>query len=598
MDTADSSKTALLRMGREAYQAILERSLSERGDRERPYSALKWWGRRFRSLVRDLLAASVLEDDDPLISGVEDEVVAPRASGKLVYDPFVGGGTIVVEAARLGFDAVGVDIDPAAAEVTREAVNLINGVCAEIYPCLVDALMKTRQRLGYLWRLGEGEVIHIFLARCPPCEAPMWVATRRQRSEVALLLGDRIEWMSYEEARRKYGISPTHPRVRLPLSLPRAAEGYVAYAVEVKVGEDRDVYPVRPGGELAEALRESAEKARKALKKVLRGYGAPIPEDLKEVSRLRRDGLTGLEQVFTWRQLLTLLTFINEAEGLGCGKTARLAAGYVARTASLLAIYYQPYGKVNPGLVIKSYWLPAYPVELNPLSYREGKDFIRSVGRGTLATFIRRYYRACSGGVGVLGKVNVFVGNALRFVLRRRPYIIMTDPPYPGYQSYQELTLLYNYFLAYPRAGELRKVFEVAKNSTFLRKRDYSRFIKAFAAKVREASPEIIAIFLGISRESNADIVAELAYELARGNSVLRIYWFLGESPGKLGRSKTRGVFVIVASSMSAYVGDIDEPLKWALTIIDRLDGDIDVDRERSIIEAVMRRLNKFFYSR
>lgn len=79
--------------------------------------------------------------------------------------------------------------------------------------------------------------------------------------------------------------------MRLPQDLPEAAEGFVAYAVEVFSGGERAVLPVGPEDEVAQSLRASAEEARERLAEVLGDYSTPIPEGLREVSRLGRDGI-------------------------------------------------------------------------------------------------------------------------------------------------------------------------------------------------------------------------------------------------------------------------------------------------------------------
>ncbi len=75
----------------------------------------------------------------------------------------------------------------------------------------------------------------------------------------------------------------------------------------------------------------------------------------------------------------------------------------------------------------------------------------------------------------------------------------------------------------------------------------------------------------------------------------MRLYWFLGEPPGKLGRTTTRGVFEIVAAEegLGDGAGSPTDPLTWALELLPKLDGNIDVGHEKSIIEAVIKKLHE-----
>ena len=95
--------------------------LANLADREgrRPvpiYHAHRWFARRFSSAFRAILIAARLPSDadfwEAFYKGVD-------YSDLTVLDPFVGGGTSVVEAARLGASTIGVDIDPVACAITR-----------------------------------------------------------------------------------------------------------------------------------------------------------------------------------------------------------------------------------------------------------------------------------------------------------------------------------------------------------------------------------------------------------------------------------------------------------------------------------------------
>src|SRR4029077_9564428 len=96
-------------------------------------------------------------------------------NGLTVLDPFVGGGTSVVEAARLGASTIGVDIDPVACAITRFELRAADA------PDLTPALTRLQQRVGgrlarYYRTAGEdGQERHILHAfwvqqvRCHHC---------------------------------------------------------------------------------------------------------------------------------------------------------------------------------------------------------------------------------------------------------------------------------------------------------------------------------------------------------------------------------------------------------------------------------------------
>jgi hypothetical protein len=91
------------------------------------YQMSKWWARRRSSVFRSLLIAAATEapaDPTQAAKRVWDHYYANHQKAghfkKLrVLDPFMGGGTTLVEGARLGFQMTGVDLNPVAWFVTK-----------------------------------------------------------------------------------------------------------------------------------------------------------------------------------------------------------------------------------------------------------------------------------------------------------------------------------------------------------------------------------------------------------------------------------------------------------------------------------------------
>jgi putative DNA methylase len=76
------------------------------------YGTHKWFARRFSSAFRALLIAASIESKADFWAAYQDGI---DWSGRTVLDPFVGGGTSVVEAQRLGANTIGLDVDAVAA---------------------------------------------------------------------------------------------------------------------------------------------------------------------------------------------------------------------------------------------------------------------------------------------------------------------------------------------------------------------------------------------------------------------------------------------------------------------------------------------------
>lgn len=178
------------------------------------YQVSKWWARRRSSVFRSLLlSAATKAPDDPLDASkrVWDAYYANHqkkgAFSKLkVVDPFMGGGTTIIEGSRLGMQMTGVDLNPVAwfvvqselAKVDREEVEaLLADVEREVKPQIMpfyaldcprghkgtwtrvstgeimgedfDPLaLSTEQRADY--RYDGPEVLHVFWAKHGPCQ--------------------------------------------------------------------------------------------------------------------------------------------------------------------------------------------------------------------------------------------------------------------------------------------------------------------------------------------------------------------------------------------------------------------------------------------
>src|SRR5438034_3658817 len=84
------------------------------------YHVHKWWAKRLGSVFRAILIGSALPDSTSLAEAFYRK---HDFSGQTVFDPFMGSGTTIGEAHKLGFTAVGRDINPVACEAVRVALG-------------------------------------------------------------------------------------------------------------------------------------------------------------------------------------------------------------------------------------------------------------------------------------------------------------------------------------------------------------------------------------------------------------------------------------------------------------------------------------------
>src|SRR5215813_11123873 len=75
------------------------------------YHVHKWWAKRLGSVFRGILLGCLLPED----WGLDEEFYRIRPPAEtVVFDPFMGSGTTVGEAHKLGLVALGRDINPVA----------------------------------------------------------------------------------------------------------------------------------------------------------------------------------------------------------------------------------------------------------------------------------------------------------------------------------------------------------------------------------------------------------------------------------------------------------------------------------------------------
>src|SRR5688500_1723711 len=109
------------------------------------YQMHKWFARRascvFRAILLGALKPSVQSDGTPtdlMAEFYKNHADDPDTQGKVVLDPFMGGGTTVVEALRLGCKPIGIDLNPIAWFIVKTEIESVD----------IDALKAAFERLA------------------------------------------------------------------------------------------------------------------------------------------------------------------------------------------------------------------------------------------------------------------------------------------------------------------------------------------------------------------------------------------------------------------------------------------------------------------
>ena len=147
---------------------------SYRKEVNRPiYHVHKWWAQRLGSVFRAILISAAA----PKGSNIKEMFYQPvRLTGMTVFDPFMGSGTTVGEALKLGCRVIGKDINPVSYFIVKNALNnyskdqvlstfteIENDVSENLkhYYKTRDAYNKLHDVLYYFW---------VKIVSCPKCQ--------------------------------------------------------------------------------------------------------------------------------------------------------------------------------------------------------------------------------------------------------------------------------------------------------------------------------------------------------------------------------------------------------------------------------------------
>ncbi len=147
---------------------------SYRKELNRPiYYLQKWWARRLGSIFRSLIIASVKDKSNNILNSFYTK---NDFKGITVYDPFMGSGTTVGEAYKLGCTAIGKDINPVVYQGVKVSLGKLDFQKVEdFYKKLKNNAGNKIQKL-YKGKDSEGrecDVLYYFwvkVVNCPSCK--------------------------------------------------------------------------------------------------------------------------------------------------------------------------------------------------------------------------------------------------------------------------------------------------------------------------------------------------------------------------------------------------------------------------------------------
>ncbi len=130
------------------------------------YQMHKWFARRASCVFRAILLASMKPAGTDIMSEFyKDHTNDPDTNGVKVLDPFMGGGTTVVEALRLGCDVTGIDLNPVAWFIVKSEVEPVD--IGE----LKAAFKRLEEQKTASGKSVKEELLSHYKTECPCCGA-------------------------------------------------------------------------------------------------------------------------------------------------------------------------------------------------------------------------------------------------------------------------------------------------------------------------------------------------------------------------------------------------------------------------------------------
>ena len=495
----------LLETGEIPIVQIAELALRE-GHRSNPlYGVHRWFARRVGSQFRSILTALTLppEKGDDFWDIYIDRT---SVNGAVVIDPFLGGGTSLVESMRCNARVIGFDIDPVATFITRFELTAsrldghyseIDDVCREVSK-LILPLHRT------IVNGVERDVLHHFWVQVKKCSNCQFDVELHPHFQLAYSKDKCLQWVFCKKCHAVYEL-PLDRKIlhcscgtRTIINRGTSGNGLMTcpsckqsqktaatdilsaerplwrlFAQEYLIGSGKNC--TRHFKRVEEADNALYKRATRKLRMIGDGLLVPtrsIPLEGRSDGRPLIHGIRRYSDFFNDRQKLhlhLLASAIRRMENDESRRCMEIAFSEHLTTNCIYTAYAFGYRRTSPMFSIHSYRHISRPVELNP--WQDG------VGRGTFVNTIKKIFKAIKfakapeqlhpNGTKVaytdtakseqvsLGSVAEVLNNSATAAIETKSSeeldllpcdsvdLVLTDPPYFDNLSYSELSDFY-----------------------------------------------------------------------------------------------------------------------------------------------------------
>jgi putative DNA methylase len=387
------------------WEALDERVRSQQRNREAhtpAISTFRWWARRSHALIGELL-----------------EHAGQHTDGFCVADPFSGGGTVAVEAARRGINVFAQDLHPwavAGLRATLEPVDIEEFASASAG--LLEGLAATRRELFATCCTEHGErseVLTAFwvrVASCPGCDGEVNLFPYSLISRASRMPGERVSWWGCAACGEVTASAAKRPRRCGGCGAPLAPEerrllpGRLASCSHEGCGVSFGAFRSRARWKMVLVQRRCRADGRWVVhldrptdqerRQASRSAGTDTPVPLREkipvgleTRVLAQSGFKRWADLYTPRQLAVLSAAVPMIDGLRASAAVRarlrLALCGCAEMAGHLSRWDRYYPKAFEAMANHRFAVTGLSAETNLLAER---------GRGTLPRRLGHSLRA------------------------------------------------------------------------------------------------------------------------------------------------------------------------------------------------------------
>lgn len=414
-------KRTLLEKGKIPIERLAELALRE-GQYTKPiYRVHRWFARRLGSQFRSILTGLILSEDEADQFG-DTYLGDISLKGVLVLDPFVGGGTSLVESLRCNANVIGYDIDPVATFITNFELSLGNcNLDASLIRDTCASVSETVSKfhMTHVSGLGICDVLHHFwveLRICNNCGHKIEVHPHYQ---LAYSTEKDKQWVFCKECHKIHELPLERKellcdcRVRTRISRGTIIKGKLrcsqcGFLSKLSSYDNRpewylfaQEYIDRSSGELGRRFKAATKgdrirygKASRMLYNLEKYNGPFAPE--RDIPLLGRSdqrpiihGFKRYRDLFNDRQLLHL-TLLGKAIASISDESVKRALAIAfsehLTTNCMYTAYAFGYRRTSPLFSIHSYRHITRPVEINP--------WLNGIGRGTFPNTLNKLRKA------------------------------------------------------------------------------------------------------------------------------------------------------------------------------------------------------------